>query len=144
MTLAKPGSSSGPAARAASGPIASTKTATARAAAERVAVMVAVLPLRQHVGPDALPPALRALRDGDALGGRELLLDLDHLVVLDLVRVHHRDGLFVADPAVAGVAGRHGSRCWVTLATRRGRARSSTRCSGSRRARSPCSSACCS
>ena len=44
--------------------------------------------------------------DQRALGRRELLLDLHDLAVLDLVRVDHRDGLAVAHPAIAGVAGR--------------------------------------
>ena len=41
------------------------------------------------------------------LRGRELLLDLDDLAVVDAVAVDDGDRLAVAHPAVAGVAGRH-------------------------------------
>src|SRR5215468_7592422 len=105
MTLAKPALSSGPA--AAAGPPRRARTRAPEVAALARRVIMAGVSSGQHVGPDALPPALGALGHGDALGRGELLLDLDHLAVLDLVGVDDGNRLAVADPAVAGIAGRH-------------------------------------
>src|SRR5215813_1012705 len=62
--------------------------------------------LSDHVVPDGPRPPEGVLGHGDALPGCELLLDLDHLAVLDPVRVDDRDRLAIIDPRVAGVAGR--------------------------------------
>src|SRR5262245_63987 len=110
--LAKPGLSSGPAA-------ATPPSALAARAMAMTISRIFVGPMRppfrrarsgEDVAPDALRPAERPLGDGLALRRGKLLLDLDDLVVLDLVGVHDRDRLAVADPAVAGVARRHRRR----------------------------------
>src|SRR2546422_4509195 len=63
--------------------------------------------LAEHVLPDAVGPTHGVLRPHLRLAGRELLLDLDDFAAVDLVAVDDRDGLPIAHPAVAGVAGRH-------------------------------------
>src|SRR2546425_2075043 len=61
--------------------------------------------LSDHVVPDGPCPPERVLSYRGALAGRQLLLDLHDLAVLDPVRVDHRDRLAVVDPRVARVAG---------------------------------------
>src|SRR4029453_9475948 len=100
--LAKPGSSSGPPdAVPASAPQASPMVTAMK---RFIAGIRPSEDLGENVVPDALGPAERALGHAHALRGGELLLDLDHLAVLDLVRVDDGDGLAVAHPAIAGIA----------------------------------------
>src|SRR4030095_5508222 len=63
--------------------------------------------LSEHVGPDTICPPDCVLRPSLRLPRRELLLDLDDLAAFDLVAVDDGDRFLVADPAVAGVPGRH-------------------------------------
>jgi len=76
MTLAKRGRRAGPR-RLRAEAATSASAAIASEIPIRVVVMAAT-PLRQHVGPDTLPPA-SAAGDGRALRRRELLLDLTTL-----------------------------------------------------------------
>src|SRR5262245_65110413 len=57
----------------------------------------------QDVGPDTLGPSFGVVPVERRLPGRELLLDLHHLAVLDLVGVDDGDDFPVTHPRVAGV-----------------------------------------
>src|SRR5574341_418809 len=92
-TLENPGASTGPAAAALETPVARRASRTrAKPAPVRspYRVLIAASCSRQDVVPDAAGPADRVLTARLALRGRELLLDLDDLAVLDLVGVDHR------------------------------------------------------
>src|SRR5262249_57277632 len=114
-----PGLSSGP---AAAGPARARSSRLMRTIGITLSLSSAALGLAEHVLPDAVGPSDRVLCPHLGLAGRELLLDLHDLAALDLVRVDDRDGLPVADPAVAGIAGRHrGHRLVVEQADHRER-----------------------
>src|SRR6185436_18841416 len=98
-----PGPSSGPA-RAAELARSSAPRAAPRSNHDGVRIAVS-FSLPEDVVPDAGPPRERVLGDRDGGARGELLLDLDNLAGVDAVGVDDGDGLPVADPAVAGVAG---------------------------------------
>src|SRR5437660_12227073 len=80
-----------------------TVSAQPRAPTKQMGLYHSTACLAEHVLPDTVGPPNRVLRPRFRLARRELLLDLDHFAALDLVAVDHRDRLFVAHPAVAGV-----------------------------------------
>src|SRR6185503_8405176 len=109
MTLASgesngPGAEAGPWARAGAAGSTIANPASTTTARRRMVDMGSPC-LSDHVGPDALRPALGPGRHRRVLGRRQPLLDLHHLAALDLVRVDHRDRLRIAHPAIAGIAG---------------------------------------